>query len=330
MSASLRTFGNSQVERMYKVFVDGQEGTTGLQIRDRLVNHPEVTLLEIDPARRKDTDERQRLLNESDVAFLCLPDAAAKESAALVTSESTRLIDASTAHRVDPDWVYGLPELSPEQRGAIAASRRVANPGCHATGFNLLVAPLVAQGVIPAATPLSAQSLTGYSGGGKGLIARYEEATGEDKARLQAPRHYSLNLAHKHLPEMQALTGLSVPPVFTPVVGPYYKGMTVTVPLHVYQLLEVNNASEVRDRLAEYYADSQFVTVAPFQSDGKVDDGFLDPQAMNGTNINEIHVFGDDQRVLLVSRLDNLGKGASGAAVQNMNIMLGLPEALSL
>lgn len=315
---------------MYKVFVDGQDGTTGLQIRDRLQHHHEVTLTEIDPALRKDPAERQRLLNEADVAFLCLPDAAAKESAALVTSDTTRVIDASSAHRVDPDWVYGLPELSSELRQAIAASRRVANPGCHATGFNLVVAPLVAQGILPADTPLSCQSVTGYSGGGKGLIQRYESAEGAEKAALQAPRHYALTLGHKHLPEMRVLTGLTAAPVFTPLVGPYYKGMTVTVPLHLSQLQGVDSAQAVRDRLAEHYADSTFVRVQPYDAAAGVDGGFMDPQGVNDTNVNEIHVFGDSERVLLVSRLDNLGKGASGAAVQNMNIMLGLPETLGL
>lgn len=315
---------------MYQVFVDGQEGTTGLQIKERLERHPEVTLLEIDPARRKDRDERQRLLNEADVAFLCLPDAAARESAGLCTSGSTRLIDASTAHRVDPDWAYGLPELSPVQRAAIASSKRVANPGCHATGFNLLVRPLVDAGVLPAGTALSCQSLTGYSGGGKGLIERYEQADEATRQRLQGPSHYALSLAHKHLPEMQALTGLTAPPVFTPLVGPYYKGMVVTVPLHAWQLASVRTAQALHAELANYYAGSRFVTVQPFSADGQVDGGFLDPQGANDTNENQIFVFGDDERILLLSRLDNLGKGASGAAVQNMNIMLGLPEELGL
>lgn len=316
---------------MVKVFVDGQEGTTGLQIKERLDRHPEVQLLEIDPAERKNTVARQALLNEADVAFLCLPDAAAKESAALVTNDSTRLIDASTAHRTDPDWVYGLPEISPEQRQRIAQSTRVSNPGCHATGFNLLIAPLVARGLLHPSSPLSCQSLTGYSGGGKALIASYEDADEATQARLQGPSHYGLSLNHKHLPEMQNVCGLALPPVFTPVVGPFYKGMVVTVPLHAAQLMmDSRDAASVRDALAEHYADSHFVKVMPYDATGSVDGGFLNPQGANDSNRNEIFVFGADQRILLVSRLDNLGKGASGAAVQNMNIMLGLPEDTSL
>ncbi len=315
---------------MYNVFVDGQEGTTGLQIKERLERHPEVTLMEIDPALRKDRSERQRLLNRADVAFLCLPDAAARESAELCTSASTRLIDASTAHRVDPDWDFGLPELNTEQRARIAASHRVANPGCHSTGFILLVRPLVDAGILRPETALSCQSLTGYSGGGKGLIERYEQAEGEARARLQGPSHYALGLSHKHLPEMQKLAGLTAPPVFTPVVGPYYKGMVVTVPLQVRQLASGHKAESVHRVLSAHYADSRFVTVQPLAPDGQVDGGFLNPQGANDTNENQIFVFGDDERILLVSRLDNLGKGASGAAVQNMNLMLGLPEELSL
>ncbi|MFC3851808.1 N-acetyl-gamma-glutamyl-phosphate reductase [Salinispirillum marinum] len=316
---------------MFTVFVDGQEGTTGLQIKERLDKHPEVTLLEIDPAERKSVDARQALLNAADVAFLCLPDSAAKESAALVTNDTTRLIDASTAHRTDPAWVYGLPEINAEQRQRIAQSRRVANPGCHATGFNLLVAPLVARGLLHPSTPLSCQSLTGYSGGGKAMIAQYEDADTEQRARLQGPAHYGLNLNHKHLPEMQAVCGLALPPVFTPVVGPFYQGMVVTVPLHAAQLTMPNRHAEaVRDALAEHYADSTFVQVQPYNVEGSVDGGFINPQAANGTNQNQIFVFGHGERILLMSRLDNLGKGASGAAVQNMNIMMGLPEQLSL
>ncbi|MCH8551683.1 MAG: N-acetyl-gamma-glutamyl-phosphate reductase [Natronospirillum sp.] len=315
---------------MYSVFVDGQEGTTGLQIKERLTRHPEVELLEIDPEKRKDTGERQRLINAADIAFLCLPDAAAKESAALCTSDSTRLIDASTAHRVDPEWVFGLPELDAGQREKIAAAKRVANPGCHSTGFILLVRPLIDAGILPAGTALSCQSLTGYSGGGKGLIERYEQADEQTRARLQGPSHYALGLTHKHLPEMQALTGLTSPPVFTPLVGPYYKGMVVTVPLHAWQLASVHTAEAVHAQLTEHYADSRFVTVQPFDASGQVDGGFLNPQGANDTNENQIFVFGGDEHILLMSRLDNLGKGASGAAVQNMNIMLGLPEQTGL
>ncbi len=314
---------------MLKVYVDGQAGTTGLQIHERLQQHPEVEILSIDPAERKDPRARQAMLNRADVAFLCLPDDAAREAVRLADS-GTRLIDASTAHRVDDNWAFGLPEISEDYRTAIRNAHRVANPGCHATGFIALVAPLVAQGVLPAATPLSCQSVTGYSGGGKALIQRYEEAGDAESLSLQAPRHYALTLTHKHLPEMQKHTGISVPPVFSPIVGPYYRGMTVTVPLHTYQLLELGSAAEVRDRLADYYTGSRFVTVMPHDAEGKLDGGFMDPQAVNGTNQLQLFVFGNDQHIQLAARLDNLGKGASGAAVQNMNIMFGLDEGTGL
>lgn len=314
---------------MLKVYVDGQAGTTGLQIHERLQQHPDVEILSIDPAERKDPRARQALLNRADVAFLCLPDDAAREAVSLAGS-STRLIDASTAHRVDDRWAFGLPEISDEYRAAIRNAQRVANPGCHATGFIALVAPLVSEGVLPAATPLSCQSVTGYSGGGKALIQRYEDAGDPVSQSLQAPRHYALTLTHKHLPEMQKHTGISVPPVFSPIVGPYYRGMTVTVPLHTYQLLELGSAAEVRDRLADYYAGSRFVSVMPYDAEGQLDEGFMDPQAVNGTNELQLFVFGNDQHIQLAARLDNLGKGASGAAIQNMNIMCGLDEDAGL
>jgi N-acetyl-gamma-glutamyl-phosphate reductase len=313
---------------MAKVFVDGQEGTTGLQIRDRLVHHPEVTLLEIDPALRKDSKARQALFAQSDIAFLCLPDAAAREAVALSAGAQTRFIDASTAHRTDPNWVYGLPELNAPQRDAIVGAQYVANPGCHATGFLLLVAPLVAAGLLPAESLLSCQSLTGYSGGGKGLIARYETASELQQPQLQGPSHYALGFGHKHLPEMQHFGGLQQAPVFTPVVGPFYQGMVVTVPLHRQQLTGGASLQSVHAALAQHYQDATFVQVQPCAELPK--DGFFDPQACNGSNLNQVFVFGDDQHLVLLSRLDNLGKGASGAAVQNMNIMLWLPEHLSL
>lgn len=312
---------------MIKVFVDGQEGTTGLQIRERLLHHPEVKLLEIEPALRKDAQARKTLFAASDVAFLCLPDAAAREAVALSAGTQTRLIDASTAHRTDPAWVYGLPELNVAQRDAIAGASYVANPGCHATGFLLLVSPLIATGLLPAATLLSCQSLTGYSGGGKGLIARYEQAPNEAKAQLLGPSHYGLTLGHKHLPEMQHFSGLQHPPVFTPVVGPFYQGMVVTVPLHVEQFGGASIAA-VHAALSAHYEHAPMVQVQPYNT--LPEGGFFDPQAANGTNYNHIFVYGDGQHVVLLSRLDNLGKGASGAAVQNMNIMLGLPDGLSL
>ncbi|HEX7951898.1 MAG TPA: N-acetyl-gamma-glutamyl-phosphate reductase [Burkholderiales bacterium] len=314
---------------MHKVFVDGQEGTTGLQIHDRLLGHGGVTLLEIDPALRKDDAERSRLLNAADVAFLCLPDAAAKESAALVTNTRTRLIDASTAHRTDPAWVYGLPELDKAQRARIRSANRVANVGCHAVGFILLVHPLVAAGVVPRDYPVACHSLTGYSGGGKKMIAEYE-APGRPRFPLGAPRHYALGMHHKHLPEMQKYCGLDFAPAFNPVVGDFYKGMAVVVPLARRLLARKLSLREVHDLFAQYYAGERFVRVMPFNDGANLHDGFFDPLGSNDTNRNDIFVFGNDENMVLVSRLDNLGKGASGNAVQNMNLMLGLDEGTAL
>jgi N-acetyl-gamma-glutamyl-phosphate reductase len=314
---------------MYKVFVDGQEGTTGLQIRDRLLGHAGVKLIEIDPARRKDSAERRRLLNDADIAFLCLPDAAAKESAALVSNDRTRLIDASTAHRTDASWVYGLPELDKAQRAKIRGAARVANVGCHAVGFILLVHPLVAAGVVPADYPVTCHSLTGYSGGGKKMIADYE-APGRPRFPIGAPRHYALGMSHKHLPEMQKYGGLAFPPAFNPVVGDFYKGMVVVVPLARRLLAKKRSLREVHELLAQYYAGERFVRVMPFNDGANLDDGFFDPMGANDTNRDDIFVFGNDENLVLVSRLDNLGKGASGNAVQNMNLMLGLDEATNL
>ena len=314
---------------MHRVFVDGQEGTTGLQIRDRLLGHGGVTLIEIDPGKRKDTAARRRLLNEADIAFLCLPDAAAKEAAALVTSERTRLIDASTAHRTEPSWVYGLPELNKAQRARIRGARRVANVGCHAAGFILLMHPLVAAGVVPKHYPVTCHSLTGYSGGGKKMIATYEEP-GRLRFPIGVPRHYALGMSHKHLPEMQKYGGLEFAPAFNPIVGDFYKGMAVVVPLARRLLALKLSLKNVHDLLAEYYAGERFVKVMPFGSDVNLDDGFFDPLGSNDTNRNDIFVFGNDENMVLVSRLDNLGKGASGNAVQNMNLMLGLDEGTTL
>ena len=314
---------------MHKVFVDGQEGTTGLQIRDRLIGHGGVKLIEIDPGKRKDAAERRRLLNEADVAFLCLPDAAAKESAALVTSPHTRLIDASTAHRTDPSWAYGLPELNKAQRAKIRTAGRVANVGCHAVGFILLMHPLVAAGVVPKDYPVTCHSLTGYSGGGKKMIAAYE-APGRPRFPLGAPRHYALGMSHKHLPEMQKYGGLAFAPAFNPIVGDFYKGMSVVVPLARRLLAKKLSLKDVHDLLAGYYAGERFVRVMPFNDDANLDDGYLDPLGSNDTNRNDIFVFGNDENMVLASRLDNLGKGASGNAVQNMNLMLGLDEWTAL
>ncbi len=312
----------------HTVFVDGQEGTTGLRIHEYLAGRSDVKVLRIDPERRKDAAERARLLNAADVAFLCLPDAAAREAAALVTNPRTCLIDASTAHRTHADWVFGLPELAPGQRDKLRASKRIANPGCHATAFIVLLRPLVDAGIVPPALPVSATSITGYSGGGKKMIEQYQAIPLEPA--LTSPRPYGLTLAHKHLPEMMAHTGLTQVPHFMPVVGNFYKGLAVTMPLHLNQLAPGATAESVHATLARRYADERFVRVLPLRDPATLENGFLDVQACNDSNRIDILVFANDSQVLLAARLDNLGKGASGAAVQAMNLHLGVDESLGL
>jgi N-acetyl-gamma-glutamyl-phosphate reductase len=312
-----------------QVFVDGQEGTTGLRIHEMLAGRDDVEVLRIDPDRRKDTAERERLLNAADVAFLCLPDTAAREAAALVSNPHTCLIDASTAHRTAPGWAFGLPELAPGQREAIRTSKRIANPGCHASAFILLLRPLVDAGVIDVSAALSATSITGYSGGGKAMIAQYEAQPAD--ALLSSPRPYALGLAHKHLPEMKAHTGLHIAPVFMPIVGPFSQGLTVSVPLHRSQQKGSGlGVAGLRAELAERYAEERFVRVMTGDDAELGPGGFFDVQGCNGTNRVDLFVFGHDGQAVLMARLDNLGKGASGAAVQSMNIHLGLDEGLGL
>jgi N-acetyl-gamma-glutamyl-phosphate reductase len=311
----------------YKVFVDGQEGTTGLRINEFLSRRSDVEMLRIDPERRKDVAERARLLNAADVAFLCLPDAAAREAVTLVTNPMTCIIDASTAHRTQPGWVYGLPELAPGQRELLRASKRIANPGCHASAFVLLVRPLVAAGVLPPDHPVSAFSLTGYSGGGRKMIEQYR--AGGD-SRLEAPRQYGLGLAHKHLPEMKAHGGLQRLPLFAPVVGNFYKGLAVSIGLRCDGLTPGASPESVHRALADYYAGERFVKVLPLNDPQALEEVYFDPQSCNDTNRVDLFVFGRDDQVMLISRMDNLGKGASGAAVQAMNLHLGVDEALGL
>ena len=311
------------------VFVDGQEGTTGLRIHEVLAGRSDVELLRIAPERRKDVAERARLLNAADVVFLCLPDAAARESAALVTNPHTCVIDASTAHRTDPGWVFGLPELAPGQREAIRRSKRLANPGCHASAFILLLRPLVDAGLVPAAHAVSATSITGYSGGGKKMIEQYQAAaaSGAEPA-LTSPRPYALTLAHKHVPEMMAHTGLVTAPIFMPMVGNFYKGLAVSVPLDLAAL--GTTAEAVQAALVQRYAGERFIRVMPLHDPATLEAGFFDVQANNDTNRVDIFVFGNERQAVLMARLDNLGKGASGAAVQAMNVHLGLDEGLGL
>ncbi len=309
-----------------KIFVDGQEGTTGLQINERLQIRSDLQLLQIDPEKRKDADERKKRLNEADIVFLCLPDDAAMESVSLVQNDRTRIIDASTAHRTNDAWAYGLPELSPFHREKIRTSKRVSVPGCYATGFNILLHPLIKEGIVPKDYPVTCNAVSGYSGGGKKLIAQYEAAEASDES-IKSPRFYAMGLKHKHIPEMHKVSGLIQPPLFTPIVGPYYKGMTVAIPLYSNLLPDKNSAASICEFLFSYYKGQQFIKVFPYGSEGTLVNGFLNATGCNGTNMLEIYVGGGEEHILLTARLDNLGKGASGAAVQCMNIMLGLDEA---
>lgn len=306
------------------VYIDGREGTTGLQIYDRLSGREDINLLLIDDDKRKDLTERKKYLNGADIVFLCLPDAAAVEAVGLIDNPNTRVIDASTVHRTAAGWVYGFPELLAGQRQRIKFAKRVANPGCHATGFLSIAAPLVALDILPADYPVTCFSLTGYSGGGKKMIAEYE---GEGKAEgLYSPRIYGTGLKHKHLPEMQALSGLKHPPVFSPIVDDYYKGMATGIQLHNALLKGKPTAQDICELLGRYYEDQTMVRVAPWGSET----GMLAANDFSGYDNLEISVTGTGEQTLIVSRFDNLGKGASGAAVQNMNLMLGLDETTGL
>ena len=307
-----------------KVFIDGQEGTTGLQIHQRLAARSDIELLAIDPEKRKDPEERKKLLNAADLVFLCLPDAAAREAVAMIEDGRTRVIDASTAHRTAEGWVYGFPELLAGQRARIKFAKRVADPGCHASGFLAAAAPLTELGILPKDYPVTCYSLTGYSGGGKKMIAQYE-AEGKETA-LFSPRIYGTGLKHKHLPEMQAYSGLEHPPVFCPIVDDYYSGMATALMLHNRLLKGQPTAEDVCEILARYYEGETLVTVAPFDREGS----FLAANALAVTDRMEISVSGHEGQTLIVARFDNLGKGASGAAVQNMNLMLGFRETEGL
>ncbi len=306
-----------------KIYIDGREGTTGLQIYDRLAGREDVELLLIDEDKRKDTAERKKFLNAADLVFLCLPDAAAKEAVSLIENQHTRVIDASTAHRTAPGWVYGFPELS-GQREKIRSARLVANPGCYATGFISLVRPLVERGVLSPKARLTCHALSGYTGAGKKAIAQYE-APDRDK-ELDSPRHYAVSLTHKHLPEMAAVTGLERPPIFMPMICDYPQGMVVTVPLWAEDLTGEASIESLRALYADYYAGG-LVALRPADAPAC---GFIGSNNLAGQDTLQIFVNGSEGRFLLSARLDNLGKGASGAAVQNMNIMLGFDECTGL
>jgi N-acetyl-gamma-glutamyl-phosphate reductase len=311
----------------YAVFVDGQEGTTGLRIHEYLAARSDIEVLRIDADKRKDPAERARLLNAADVAFLCLPDAASREAAAMINNPRTCLIDASTAHRISPGWAFGLPELAPDQRDKIRASKRIANPGCHASAFILALRPLLDAGLLSPEALLSATSITGYSGGGKSMISEYESTS---ERMLTSPRPYALGLNHKHLPEMARHTGLQQPPVFMPIVGPFYKGLAVSVPLHLSQIRAGAGVQDLHSALASYYEGERFIRVMPLRDAATLESGFFDVQACNDSNRVDLFLFGSETQALLIARLDNLGKGASGAAVQSMNVHLGINEGLGL
>ena len=303
----------------YKVFIDGGHGTTGLKIHERLDQRDDIEILRIDEAHRKDLDARIEMTKQADISILCLPDAASQELAQAAPPD-VRLIDTSTAHRTNPDWVYGMPELAPGQREKIRNAARVANPGCHATGFILLVRPLVDAGILPPDYPLDAFCITGYSGGGKKMIQNHEKADRE--AYLSSPGQYGLTQKHKHLPEMVMMTGISRAPAFSPIVGDFYSGMVMTVPLHTGMLHGSPGPEEIRQVYRERYGGEKLIRVM----DKDPEDGFIHSNVMAGSDEFQIFFTGNEERVLLLSRFDNLGKGASGQAVQNMNIMLGIEE----
>ena len=309
----------------YNVFIDGAEGTTGLKIHQYFQKRDDIQVLKIEEAKRKDMEARLALIRQADISFLCLPDTAAKEIAEAAPKDC-RILDTSTAHRTDPEWVYGMPELCSTQRDKIKESNRVAVPGCHATGVILLTRPLLEAGLLPKDYPVAAFSLTGYSGGGKKMIAQYEseDRDGLDPAKdpLKSPRQYGISQMHKHLPEIKAATGLTQAPAFMPVVADYYSGMEVTVPVTGI----CGGIAAVKKAMKDHYADQVLVSV----TDEMDDNGFIAANRLAGTNRLEIAVSGNDDHILLVATYDNLGKGASGAAIQNMNIMLGLDEGKGL
>lgn len=311
-----------------KVFIDGKEGTTGLKIYERFQERDDIEILLIDEDKRKDLSERKKLINASDYTFLCLPDAAAIEAVSLVENDHTRIIDASTAHRTNPDWAYGIPELSKAHRERIKTSNRVAGPGCYASGFLASVYPLVQAGVIGKEHPVTCHAVSGYSGAGKKAIAVYEG--GDKPFEYNSPRQYALSQQHKHLKEMQIIAGLSYKPMFNPIVDNYYSGMVVSVPLVARTLNKKVTAKDVWEILSEHYKDEYFIKVMPFMGEGVLEDGFLAANTLSGRNDMQVFVCGNDEHILLASRLDNLGKGASGAAVQCMNIMMGIDEKTGL
>lgn len=309
------------------MFIDGSAGTTGLRIADRLAERQDISLLTLPENLRKDWEARRQMINASDITFLCLPDDAAREAVALCENQYTKIIDASTAHRTEAGWSYGFPELSPSHREAVRNGKRVAVPGCHASGFCALVFPLIQSGILPAEYPLAAHSVTGYSGGGKSMIADF---TAENRPEyMNSPGQYALSANHKHLKEMTAVCNLKQKPLFNPIVADFYSGMVVSVPLYVSYLKGINGVKALHEFFFEYYKNEKLITVLPFHEKG-TESGFLYTNEMAGKDSMQILVSGNDERVLTAARFDNLGKGASGAAVQCMNVMLGINETTGL
>ena len=312
----------------YKIFIDGKEGTTGLKIFERFEKRSDIEIITIDDDKRKDPVEKAKLINASDYTFLCLPDAAAIESAGLCTNPNTTIIDASTAHRTNPDWAYGFPELGAEFRKRIETSKRIAVPGCYASGSIAICYPLVKSGIMQNDYPVVIHSVSGYSGAGKKAIAQYEDPNRNPE--LDSPRLYALTQMHKHLPEITKISGLAYEPVFNPYICDYFQGMTVTVGLHSRLLAKKVGAKDVWEMFASHYEGSRFVQVVGFMGEGVLPEQFIPANTLAGTNNMQVFVYGNDDRIMITTRFDNLGKGASGAAVQCMNISMGVDEGCGL
>ena len=312
---------------MVNIFIDGSEGTTGLRIYERFEGRDDINIMKIDPELRKDPEERAKMINSSDITFLCLPDAAARESVSLVSNPDVKIIDTSTAHRTEEGWAYGYPELSQDHRQAIRTGKRIAVPGCYATGFITIAHPLVKGGIVPADYPVSAFAVSGYSGAGKKTIAVYESP--DRNKEFDSPREYALSQQHKHLKEMKKISGLERTPIFSPIIADYYSGMFVSLPFYSDMLNGKQTPESIHEYMSEYFKGQRFIKVMPFGSEADTN-GFIGANNLSGWDGLQLFVTGNEERILLTTRFDNLGKGASGAAIQCMNIMLGCDEAKGL